>query len=157
MYPIQTLIWVPHLPRRPLFPSFPSQNSGATLAAKDPEDQAGGLHSAYWKRSGWVTLMALEVANHLLFGKNSSVTEGEEQFTNGRSENCPSWFNPEVQQASLPHLAHAWVSVANLHHYRERGQCQLKSEKKGINCQSVPISLWNPTNIFLGNALGRVL
>lgn len=36
-------------------------------------------------------------------------------------------------QRPWPYLAHAGVSVANLHHHRERGQSQLKSEEKGMN------------------------
>lgn len=32
-----------------------------------------------------------------------------------------------------PYLAHARVSMANLHHHRECGQCQLKAEEKRMN------------------------
>jgi hypothetical protein len=52
------------------------------------------------------------------------------------------WRMPFLAQP-LPYLAHARVSMANLHDHGECGQCQLKAEKEGIinwsECACLPV------------------
>ena len=72
--------------------------------------------------------MVSEGPYHLCLRKNSSATEAEEQSTTGLPEKLPLRpHNPRAQRL-WPYLAHARVSVADLHHHRERGQSQLKAE-----------------------------